>query len=96
MNRLIVVQGAEHPLLFHENLQCNQLNWVAGTSPNITEMQAKTRYRQKAQACLIQQIDAQQWAVQFEKPQWAITPGQSVVFYDGDVCLGGGIITQRS
>jgi tRNA-specific 2-thiouridylase len=54
---------------------------------------AKTRYRQQDAACELLSIDAAGCSVRFDQPQWAVTPGQSVVLYDGDVCLGGGVIS---
>ncbi len=92
-NILIVAQGHDHPLLYRKELNCSQLHWVTGTAPadnfNCT---AKTRYRQKSNSCQVTRIDAENFNVIFTAPQWAITPGQSVVFYDGEVCLGGGMI----
>lgn len=92
-NILIVAQGKDHPLLFHRRLRATQLNWVAGRPPEtLRELRAKTRYRQPDQACSLDSLDADLAEVTFADPQRAITPGQSVVFYVGDECLGGGII----
>lgn len=92
-NTLIVAQGHDHPLLFSNTLICEQLKWVAGEAPmQPLRCAAKTRYRQADQSCTLIQIDDLQWQVDFEEPQRAVTPGQSVVFYDGEICLGGGII----
>lgn len=92
-NVLIVGQGHDHPLLFSKSLRANQLDWVAGTPPKIPlKCRAKTRYRQSDQACLIEKINNDEISVVFNEPQWAITPGQSVVFYQGEICLGGGVI----
>lgn len=92
-NILVVGQSHDHPLLYKAELQCHQLHWVSGSPPaakfNCT---AKTRYRQTASACVVSQQQEDHFHVLFEKPQWAITPGQSVVFYDAEVCLGGGVI----
>lgn len=91
-NVLIAVQGHDHPLLLQPSLVANQLNWLAGEAPAKTfKAMAKTRYRQADQACTVEIKDDQAF-VNFEEPQWAVTPGQSVVFYDGEVCLGGGVI----
>ncbi|MDH5179360.1 MAG: tRNA 2-thiouridine(34) synthase MnmA [Gammaproteobacteria bacterium] len=92
-NVLIVVQGHDHPLLYSRSLTAVQLHWVSGHAPDLPfTCTAKTRYRQQDAACVIRQIDASACRVEFEQPQWAVTPGQSVVFYDGEICLGGGII----
>jgi len=91
-NTLIVAQGAQHPSLFHQRLKCAGVLWVGGVSPETPlRCQAKIRYRQPDQVCVIAGA-GQALEVTFEEPQRAITPGQSVVFYDGDVCLGGGVI----
>jgi tRNA-specific 2-thiouridylase len=67
------------------------MSWVAGTAPDIEQLSAKTRYRQADVACT-QHTGNDSFSLNFETPQWAVTPGQSAVLYDGDVCLGGGII----
>ncbi len=92
-NVLIVVQGSDHPLLFKQTLVAEQLTWVHGDAPMTPlHCRAKTRYRQADQACQVS-IEHGQAVVEFEQAQRAITPGQSVVFYQGDICLGGGVIT---
>ena len=92
-NILIVVQGNTHPLLYKTRLHASNLHWISGSPPAIPfRCSAKTRYRQADEACTISQLDNNECIVEFEQPQWAITPGQSVVFYQGDVCLGGGVI----
>lgn len=92
-NILIVAQGHNHPLLFSNQLSANQLNWIAET-PQETPLRcmAKTRYRQTDQACTISRLEDDNCDVVFDEPQRAITPGQSVVFYQDDECLGGGVI----
>ncbi len=91
-NRLIVAQGHDHPLLFSPQLEAIDLHWIAGTAPQMPyRCQAKTRYRQADQACVITASEQGCW-VEFEQAQRAVTPGQSVVFYQGAQCLGGGII----
>lgn len=95
-NRLIVAQGSDHPRLFSNGLIAAQLDWVdrqAITKP--VKCTVKTRYRQPDISCTIIPIDDNHIRVIFDQPQAAVTPGQSAVFYNGDVCLGGGIIEQR-
>lgn len=92
-NVLIVGQGHEHPELYATKLISTQTHWISGLSPeNTLHCSAKTRYRQADQLCQIISQENGNYQVIFEKPQRAITPGQSVVFYKEDVCLGGGII----
>lgn len=95
-NILIVGQGHDHPLLLHNALEAEHLDWC-NNQPLSAPIHclAKTRYRQPDQACLLEPLGAERCRVVFERPQWAITPGQSVVFYQGDVCLGGGVIVSR-
>lgn len=92
-NELIVVQGHDHPLLQSTRLRAADLAWVAGEVPDASAgYAAKTRYRQSDAACAFEQIDAQACIVAFTQAQWAVTPGQSVVVYRDDICLGGGVI----
>jgi len=92
-NELVVVQGGNHPLLLANTLVASQIHWIDGqTREHSFRCFAKTRYRQPDQACELHFENANQIVVSFDTPQRAITPGQSVVFYDGDICLGGGII----
>ena len=97
-NTLIVVQGHEHSLLQKNDLKAGDASWIAGKPPalNIKTYGAKTRYRQSDSPCQINyseaDIDQNIFGLHFDVPQWAVTPGQSAVLYDGDVCLGGGII----
>lgn len=91
-NTLIVVQGHEHPLLLRPDLTAQQLSWTQLTPPKLGRYTAKTRYRQQDAPCELVALDADRLTLRFDSPQWAITPGQSVVLYDGDICLGGGII----
>ena len=94
-NVLIVEQGHHHPLLFSQRLEASQLSWVSGQPPTLPlHCQAKTRYRQADQGCTISELSGDHCQVIFDEPQRAVTPGQSVVFYDGEICLGGGIIEQ--
>lgn len=91
-NTLIVAQGHDHPLLFSTELKCGKLHWITDHPPQSFISHAKIRYRQLDQACTMTLQDNHIAQVVFDKPQRAITPGQSIVFYDGDICLGGGII----
>lgn len=96
-NVLLAAQGHDHPLLFSKYLHASQLSWVDGKGPSAPfSCLAKTRYRQADQACTITRLDSDICEVEFELPQRAVTPGQSVVFYSGDTCLGGGIIESTS
>lgn len=91
-NVLQVAQGQTHPLLYVHSLLAGSLHWI-NTPPTFPlQVNAKTRYRQTDQACMINQLDEKHYKIDFTNPQRAITPGQSIVFYQGDVCLGGGII----
>jgi tRNA-uridine 2-sulfurtransferase len=92
-NILNVVQGHDHPALLKPNLSARDLSWIAGATPEMSPSYgAKTRYRQRDAACRIDEINVDSCDVSFDQPQWAVTPGQSVVIYDREVCLGGGII----
>ena len=90
-NVLVVVQGRNHPMLYRQTLVAEQLHWIAGTTPSFPlHCRAKVRYRQPEQACEVTDAGDGCCHVRFDEPQWAVTPGQSVVFYRDDVCLGGG------
>ena len=92
-NELIVVQGHDHPLLQTRSLTAADLAWVAGGPPAADAAYGgKTRYRQADAACRIGALYEAECRVEFDDPQWAVTPGQSVVLYRGEVCLGGGVI----
>ncbi len=92
-NALIVAQGEEHPLLYGTSLLARNQHWVSGQWPASEFIcTAKIRYRQQDTACLVSNFQNGSCKVTFKEPQRAITPGQSVVFYDNEVCLGGGII----
>ncbi|MBM3117735.1 tRNA 2-thiouridine(34) synthase MnmA [Jeongeupia naejangsanensis] len=90
-NELIVVQGHDHPLLLKSTLLALDCSWISGDLPAEGRYTAKTRYRQQDAACTLRHVDGGVELV-FDEPQWATTPGQSMVLYQGDVCLGGGII----
>ncbi|MEY4417317.1 MAG: hypothetical protein RIQ53_4610 [Pseudomonadota bacterium] len=102
-NRLIAVQGHEHPWLQQPALAFDDVSWVAGEPPPDGPLAAKTRYRQADAPARLQALGrpaghddprAARWRLAFEQPQWAVTPGQSAVLYDGEICLGGGVIAQ--
>jgi tRNA-specific 2-thiouridylase len=92
-NELIVVQGHDHPLLMKRALCAVEPAWVSGAAPDHASLSAKTRYRQADAPCRLERVLESEIRLDFAKPQWAVTPGQSVVLYDRDVCLGGGFIT---
>ena len=92
-NELVVVQGHDHPLLLKKSLRAEEPSWIAGAPPpERSTHTAKTRYRQADAACTLFEVLESEMRVDFSAPQWAVTPGQSVVLYNGDECLGGGII----
>jgi tRNA-uridine 2-sulfurtransferase len=93
-NKLIVVQGHDHPLLLKRSLAAEATSWIAGSAPaECSQHTAKTRYRQADAPCTLSRVLESEIRVDFASPQWAVTPGQSVVLYDGEACLGGGVIT---
>ena len=94
-NVLVVVQGHDHPLMFSSGLIASQLHWVEPDKiTNKFRCTAKSRYRQQDFDCEVEKLDDSNWQVRFDQKQRAVTPGQSIVFYDKEICLGGGIIDQ--
>ena len=97
-NELVVVQGHDHPALFKHTLDAQDASWVSGVAPSPDVYGAKTRYRQADSACSLtdagESHEPGAFALHFEHPQWAVTPGQSAVLYHGDICLGGGVISR--
>jgi len=92
-NILYVGQGHDHSWLLSRKLLASQLSWVSGFAPEPgTMLSAKVRYRQADQPCLVSVVDKDRLELHFEEEQRAVTPGQSVVLYEGENCLGGGII----
>ncbi len=96
-NALIVVQGHEDPRLYSDRVETGALHWIAGTPPAAgRHLSAMTRYRMAPADCVMEQASADRWRVRFGAPQWSPTPGQYLVVYDGNVCLGGGVIESSS
>jgi tRNA-specific 2-thiouridylase len=92
-NILYAVQGHQHPWLLSHHLVADDISWTGTAAPQAGGLKAKTRYRQSDAACEFTP-DATQFRLAFAQPQWAVTPGQSAVLYDGEVCLGGGVIAK--
>ena len=93
-NTLIAVQGHDHPRLMKRSLAAQDASWISGQAPRAgSAHSAKTRYRQADSACTVAHSEGASLAVEFSRPQWAVTPGQSVVLYDGAACLGGAVIS---
>lgn len=92
-NILVVAQGHHHPRLYNTACKIDDLHWIGDPEIDLPySCRAKTRYRQQEEVCHIISIDETSAVVEFESPQWAITPGQALVFYQHDVCLGGATI----
>ncbi len=94
-NTLWVVQGHDHPWLQSHTLVADDVSWVAGHAPAPGAYAAKSRYRQADAACTLAKTESG-FQLDFPDAQWAVTPGQSAVVYDGDVCLGGGVIAAHA
>lgn len=93
-NIVFVEQGERHPALYCDELIASNLSWVVEQPSLPFKCTSKVRYRQEDQPCTIQKIENGKAWVVFDLPQRAVTPRQSVVFYDGNICFGGGIIEQ--
>jgi tRNA-specific 2-thiouridylase len=94
-NTLWAVQGHDHPALLSDALSAQDLSWTCGQEmPDLrhADLTAKTRYRQVDALCQVESMSALELKLSFAQAQWAVTPGQSVVLYRGDECLGGGVI----
>ena len=92
-NTLRVVQGHDHPWLLSHGLDAQDAIWCSGQAPAPGQYAAKTRYRQQDAACTVERSEAAAFRLHFPEAQWAVTPGQSAVLYDSEVCLGGGVIS---
>jgi len=92
-NVLYAEQQTDHPTLMSTELAAGQLNWIRRRPEAGERLHAKVRYRQPDQACRVAAIDEERLDLVFDRPQRAVTPGQAVVLYDGEECLGGGTIT---
>ena len=104
-NTLYVVQGHDHPWLQSAALVATDAAWIAGAAPQGERFAAKTRYRQPDAACTLVTGDGGAgggasetpgFTLRFDSPQWGVAPGQSAVLYDGEVCLGGGVIASAT
>jgi tRNA-specific 2-thiouridylase len=98
-NALIVVQGHDHPSLYRRTVDVQEMHWIGGAPPrdnSIAHVAAKTRYRMADAPCTFERLDDARGRATFARPQWAPTPGQYLVLYDGDDCLGGGVIATSS
>jgi tRNA-specific 2-thiouridylase len=91
-NTLWVVQGHDHPWLLSSVLTADDASWVSGRVPAPGAYAAKTRYRQADAACRLDSAANGAFQLDFSEPQWAVTPGQSAVLYNCEICLGGGVI----
>jgi len=92
-NTLIVVQGSSHPMLYAQGLMCSPIHWISSANPELPlTCYAKTRYRQAESPCVISPSINNQHCIMFASPQRAVTPGQYIVFYENNQCLGGAVI----
>ena len=99
-NALLVVQGHGDRRLYSSVVETGPMHWIAGTPPRTSGLAAKTRYRMPDASCVLEPVESRtdldspdrRWCARFEAPQWAPTPGQYLVVYDGEVCLGGAVI----
>jgi len=95
-NVLYAEQQTDHPTLMSTRLEAGQLNWIRRRPEPGEQLQAKVRYRQPDQDCRVEVLSGDRLVLAFARPQRAVTPGQAVVLYDGEECLGGGTITANN
>ena len=93
-NQIIAVQGHKHPALYHQKLIASNVHWISGFEPTKSQLKAKIRYRGAEKSCDIRSLSDRRILVSFKQPRFAIAPGQYVVFYQDNICLGGGLIEQ--
>ena len=92
-NRLVVAQGVDNPLLFHSRCRITDLHWISNANASLPfDCSAKVRYRQQDSACRMTTIDGTVAEIEFDEPQRAVTPGQALVLYQQEQCIGGGTI----
>ncbi|MBI2637054.1 MAG: tRNA 2-thiouridine(34) synthase MnmA [Parcubacteria group bacterium] len=92
-NQLVVTNDPKDERLFTSTVIMDDVSWVSGKEPDLSKAyQGRTRYREKLSGCTVKIAGGGKYEVAFQEPQWAVAPGQSVVLYDGEVCLGGEII----
>jgi len=91
-NTLWIVPGHDHPWLLNDRLIAADACWVGPAPTPGTRLTAKTRYRQADARCAMLSLEGNRFELVFDEPQWAVTPGQSAVLYQGDASLGGGVI----
>ena len=95
-NQLIVAQGRNNSALYHKHLKASNLHWVLGSPPKKDRFNAKVRYRANDVPCKINDMSNTNISIEFDQACFGIAPGQSIVFYDGEVCLGGAVIDSFS
>ena len=86
------MQGHTHPALYHTKLIASNIHWISGNPPTVKNLNAKIRYRGREKPCAIENLNDNMISVTFKEPCFAIAPGQSIVFYENNICLGGALI----